>query len=446
MSTQRYTFWRTPEGRPYKKDREKHAPRHILAEIGIRSEDKKNGGFHWIGFDPMQMESAIQSMVAIYDQNNKELNNDDVRSIVYRAVNSAISKQGGGKPITPRAFLNEADRLAAQLFGQPSSQYTLITALSIKSLPAKSIKLLDCEIIPANRNDYPIPPSCSSVDVEEFLPRGYVCIGVKTEGRSVHEAADNAFGMLDVIRGIWNLFATYGRWTLNLSSPIQRRLGVIHKGRFHTLYDDKRQPAVDNYWYDFEYAKAEPFEPRNGWSQIEKERIRAFTHLRKLPYKDDLANIFRRYAVALDHSDHNAALLLLWGILEKITATIGGPYDKTIRRIAWYFGDRRLAKDQINSLRLLRNRYVHAAHSVPDDQGAQMAKWYVDHYLLRLLRNDFRVTTLQEFGEQLGLPRSLAKLKKRRRGLNVAIGYAERWEKNQKTKPTVVQANKIQLP
>ena len=101
----------------------------------------------------------------------------------------------------------------------------------------------------------------------------------------MHEAANNAFEALDIIRGLWNLFATRGRWTHRFGSSSQKPLGLIRKGHYHTLHHRNRQPIEDFFWYDLEYTgEREIFDPSKGWDRIEKERKWALARIRRSPF------------------------------------------------------------------------------------------------------------------------------------------------------------------
>jgi hypothetical protein len=145
-----------------------------------------------------------------------------------------------------------------------------------------------------------------------------------------------------------------------------------------------------------------------------------------LPYRSDLEDVITRYAIALDQADLSVTFLHMWGLLEKITDTIGGNYDETIRRTVRIYGDHLVAKGLLDSLRCRRNQLVHAARSAEErDQIAYLVKSFVDPHLLRLIRNDFDVQNLQEYGEFLSLPREPAILERRQRHLKRALRMAK---------------------
>jgi hypothetical protein len=89
------------------------------------------------------------------------------------------------------------------------------------------------------------------------------------------------------------------------------------------------------------------------------------------------------------------------------------------------YRDDQIAKGLLESLRCRRNQLVHSARSAEErDQIAYLVKSFVDPHLLSLIRNDFDVQSLQEYGEFLGLPRDVAILEKRQRHLKQALRMA----------------------
>jgi hypothetical protein len=182
-------------------------------------------------------------------------------------------------------------------------------------------------------------------------------------------------------------------------------------------------PAADIFWFEPGYVEdRELFKPKNGWDRIEKDRRWVMRHMRRHPYRGDVEQLLIRYVKSLDQTDPDTAFVQMWSILETITGTVGTSYDETIRRASWLFRDREIESEQLEHLRFRRNQYIHAAKSGNEsDQVVYMAKSFVDPHLRQLLRNDFKVESLKEYGEFLALPRTVEILRKRRDQLRRAI-------------------------
>ena len=120
----------------------------------------------------------------------------------------------------------------------------------------------------------------------------------------------------------------------------------------------------------------------------------------------------------------------MWSILEKLPHTVElKGYDATIERIVWPYGDRHLAGELSGAIRQQRNMLVQRARSAEDaDQAIYPVKSFVDPHLLRLLRDDFGVKSLEEYGRHLALSADLGRLKRQRQRVNVAIRFLRNLE------------------
>jgi len=144
--------------------------------------------------------------------------------------------------------------------------------------------------------------------------------------------------------------------------------------------------------------------------------------MRTLSYRKELEDLILRYAAALDQTDHNVALLQMWSILERLTNTVGAHHDETVRRTVWLFKDKDLARNLLDCVRLQRNLYVHAARSAEKpDQATYLIKTFVDPHLFSLIRNDLKVTSLEEYGQHLSLPTDVTTLHRNKRWFAKAI-------------------------
>lgn len=408
----RYVFWRKPTGEPHFGNDDKHAPVSLLAEIG-KTMTVTPGGFSrpWVG--PDEMEFAVKSMAVVIDPNGKELHEVQSSSIVYKGILEAIRQSGGGKPIKAGDVIAEANKLAAEYFRQPLVNYVLVSSLSVEGMPTGGIEIDGCEISRLeSRGKYPYPSTIKRrtfghLYIAKHLESSeYQLVTVTTTGRTISEATEKALGALHLLRGYWTLFGTYGRWTVRFSSsPTTEAVGEVHTGPIHTLHNLDGTLPADVYWFDSNYGGDQKlFCPKKGWDGIEKQRQASMKKLADCPYRQDVEQLIRRFVSALDYTNFDIAFLQMWGILEKVTDTVGANYDETIRRATWIFGDREIASEILEHLRFRRNRYVHAAHSSEQaDQIVYSIKSYIEPHLLALIRNDFEVRSLREYGECLAL-------------------------------------------
>lgn len=252
-----------------------------------------------------------------------------------------------------------------------------------------------------------------------------------TRGRSIHEATDRAISDLTLLRGLWTLYATRGSWSKHFGMREQRSLAAIHAGPVYTLHLPDGSYAEDAFWYDNDLAgRGKPFEPPHGWKNLDANRRWAQRRMASLPHGHEIADLVERYAVALDQTNLDVAFLQLWSLLEKVTDTIGANYDETIRRATWIFADRDTASEILQAMRLQRNRFVHAARSGGErDQMVYAIKNFVEPHLLRLLGNQFRLDSIEEYARFLSLPNSVESLERTCRRVARAHRLLSTWEK-----------------
>ncbi|MCH7685224.1 MAG: hypothetical protein IH899_00835 [Planctomycetes bacterium] len=425
----RYVFWRMPTGQPYKKDDLKFAPHFLLAKMGESAKLNTNDGITWPFLDMFQNELIVRSVTVVLDPDGNELNETDSWLIASQAIRTVISKQGSGKPILPSDFIASGDKVAAAYFRQSVVDYILLTSLSVENLPARRIRICDCEISAlANRGKYTFPESLTirrhdPPFSKHLKSTKYLAIAVRTSGRSEFEATDKALDAINLLRGLWTLFSTRGQWTMRMGSTKQIPIGVIHMGPVHTLHQLDGSPAVDKFWYEPSYSgDMKLYKPKGGWKSLEKLRQRAVRQMKHLPFGAEVERLIMRYIESLDQVNLDVAFVQMWSILEKVTDTIGANYDETIQRATWIFKDRENAKEKLKFLRVQRNQYIHSAKtSENNDQAAYMVKSFIDPHLVRLISNEFEVDSIAEYGKFLALPTNISTLEKHRDQIKRAI-------------------------
>jgi hypothetical protein len=428
----RYVFFRVPtNGKPYRGGDGKNAPNNLLAEIGTKSAVNDEGQVCWPGFLLPKLEPALRAAIVVIGPDDRELNETDAWGIFWRAIAEMV-KKAPGQPLRPDELLAEADRSAAAYFRKPEIPYVLVGSLSVETLPANTIRVGGCVVSPlAERGSrFPLPDVFSlrvsgGAFSEHLRSSRYHLVKVATKGRSMHAGTANALNALNLLRGFWSLFATFGSWSMTVGGTSRKPLGVIHTGPVHTLHTPDGQPVENLYWFDPDFTEDRPLFSGNGkWAKIEKNRRTAMKRLAAHEYRQEVEELLIRYAGALDQPNPDLAFLQMWSILEKITDTVGANYDETIRRTVWLYSEesRPIARDMLESLRYRRNQYVHTGTMANDgDQVAYLIKDFIDPHLLKLIVNPFKVRSLAEYGTFLAMPTDLATLEERRRKLVRAI-------------------------
>ena len=121
-------------------------------------------------------------------------------------------------------------------------------------------------------------------------------------------------------------------------------------------------------------------------------------------------------------------------MLEKLTDT--SKHDEIVQRASRIFADRELATDMLRAMRSRRNQYVHAADAGEDrEQSVHLIKRLVEPHFLCLIRNDFKIQSIQEYGEFLSMPTDLNALNKRLRMTERALRLRKKHEVSGQSAP-----------
>jgi len=427
----KYASWRGPIGRP--SDQAKYIPTAFLRKCGPKLTINENGAVSW-QIEPVidQLLMVLRGAIFIRDPKHEELNEYDAWGLIRKGLINTVKNQGGKQPIDPEQLLKEVNIQAAQFFQTPETEYVVVGSLSVATFPVRSIRINGCKIWPlASRKKYPypdVPGLRLGTNMRKRLDASkYQLVAVKTRGRTHNDAVNRAMRALDVLRGIWTLSLVGGR-NLLAFGPQTTPVGVIHHGPVHTLHKIGGVPVEGIFWREpTSNEDWNLFSLDEGWAKLEKVRKWAFRRLGTSEMGNDIQELIARYAVALDQTDFEIAFLHLWAVLEKLTQTIGGSYDETIKRACWWFDDKDLVKEILECGRLRRNRYVHTAQTAANtDELVHVIKSILDPLLVSLIRDDLRVPSLEDVGRILSLPTDVATLRKERNRYNRAIAILER--------------------
>lgn len=422
-----YARWRTPDGKlhPSKDD---FAPKELLKKLGEESVVAEDGSVQWRTSMFFQLQLVVQSSIGILQIDGKELNEADSNSMIERALHDVAKASGTGNPISPKKLLDAVQSKAVKFFRGPPQSYSLITSLSLKNIGAISTDVFGTTITSVCRDQFPFPVSLRngrSFLAQHVEGTKYTVLAATCDALSVNDAIHRAMSAVEILRGVWSFIYRFGVMTTSwYTSPKRQWIGQIHTGPVHLLYDNANNKLFDEYLYDSAYTEdAELFEPsRGGWSSLEQLRSEVFAKISALPYKDDLLLIFERYAQALHQPNLDVAFLQLWGLIEKITDTIGANYDETVSRAIWPLRPREVVKPLLNMMRTHRNRFVHAGNS-PNERVelCQVAKMVVDYHVDLLVNNAYQVSSLHEYGEFLKLPVAEQTLRDRKAQYELAL-------------------------
>lgn len=427
--TKNYVFWRKATGEPDRKDLERHSPSVALKTIGQKATVQEQDKVSWPAFELDQQILILRSSVAVLDKEQRELNEHDTEEIVSRALRKTIIEAGSGQALRPTNFLKHANSLAAEFFRNKPRDFLLLTSISIEGFRPRSLQIDGATFSSVSKiTGFELPSNLvhSQLDQrfrEHFKRTKYLRLTVSTSGRSASEAFDQAMESANLLRGLWSIVSQFRARTIRLSARTAEPLGVIHKGAIDTLHNLDKSKATDFFWFEPHYIEDRKlFSPKHGWKWLEGQRRKITRKLLRNPLKNVASKLVSRYIDALDNANLDVTFVQLWSLLEKITDTVGSNYDETIRRAAWIYADRNQIKEQLDCVRMRRNRFIHSATSGEEvDQATYLLKDVVDLHLLKILVNDFGFASLEEYGHLLSLPTDFETLKKKRRYLDRAI-------------------------
>jgi hypothetical protein len=410
MSQARYAFWRGPDGKPLPRNREDVGPQELLDRIYRCAKVANDGTVVWHSFNMLRDPPLLQQSIVLKMHNGVELNDTDAERISLDAIKEV--RKAGHKTISPDAYLQALDQLVAIHQRKPSELYLLRTSLSVAELPFRRISLRGCTIRWLKDPKHYVRPAAlnelkGTALWEHGITTHYMPIVIRTSGKTVHEAIEKGMESLSLLRGLWNFRATLGSWTRRLSYSPPAPLAVIHSGPVHTLHRCNGKPAINNYWYEPGHTGDQTlFKKAANWASLSAFIRKAPRVLSANSLRAEVEQLFIRYIQALDRPDEDSAFIRLWNILETMTDTGRNNYDVTITRAVWIYEKPRTQKEELQLLRIRRNRLVHSS-GTSHDGGISIGalKGVVDDHLRFLLFNPFKVRSLQEYSSLLSQPR-----------------------------------------
>lgn len=323
------------------------APSKILREIFEMSETEKDGSvvfysnsFELLPFD--YIKDSIKFSPDTIDESDKD-------EIVVKAIKHCVLN----KTMNPGDFLENISVEAKKINRQYQNRI-LISSLSISKLPFKEIQIFESNIkfykrIPSkfkSRNDI-----LKKLQVNTISDRHYYNCIVSTPTDS------NEIGIhlrnLNILRA---LFSLYNNYTYQMLTTLQKKpVNRVCLGQFHTLHHENGDPFGNDVGYELKFIKLDTVEIIQAKSQFSK----ILNRLQKSPYKEELKTSLVLYVTALDDYDPNISLVLLWNALDKLMNDYPGNYDKIIDRAKIIFGNNSHHSQAINTLKIVRNDYVH---------------------------------------------------------------------------------------
>jgi hypothetical protein len=407
-------------------------PRHALAKLGSLSRRGANGKPEWPGWETNDLFSSLPASFLVVDEFGNELNEHDAWKIVWKAI-SEIVESGFGKPIAITELLSRADKHASAFLRQSRKPYEVATTLSVSDLPSKVLNGWDASIskLKRRKGTYAIPNSVKFSSLGHRLERHqleskYLHLKIRAEGRSDIEASSVALDALGITRAVWSLVALRGSTRFITGALRQPPIGSFLVGPIHTVHALGGADTEGGlYWINQTYADdGRIFKPQKDWSNLERHRRIARSRLGRCKFRGFIESLLLRYIEALDQPDLDVAFLLLWGILENATNTVGAKYQETIKRALWLSDpeERLVSTDLMNIILVHRNRFVHHGSTHHRrDQLAQLLKTILEPHLIRLVYDHFRLSSKEDYWKLVSLTMNATSLRQQQSLLAKAL-------------------------
>lgn len=262
-----------------------------------------------------------------------------------------------------------------------------------KNIPAKYVK--------ARKN---LISNFSSLELSE--QEEYLFVTVSVEAPNTKTAFIRAIGALDVIRAIWQIGFQKSTFPFPVMKGSQYPTdSIISLGQAHTLHKENGNQACEILWYEPDFKKVEVTNVKD-FNLTDSRSTTDLQRLRKNPFKDHVYNSLKSYIHALDHDDQEFRFMKLWTTLEGIVNT--DESTMTIRRVSFFYKDRALNKEILNSLRVARNIN---AHRGVKPFNVEMKNFilcqYIDHLLGFFINNCFKHKGLNQVIDLISLPTEL---------------------------------------
>lgn len=339
----------------WKKDLDPAQFSTIIEKSRILGED---GQVKFQGFDVSIYRTFLYSMV--------NFDADIPDSEGRRIVSAAIFKAGKGE-ITPKSLIREISKLEHEYRKRPIARYVICTSISIdKNQDISRRHFGRSQVIFDRRLPNSFSRAASEISKEanknlfDDSPDNYMAVRVHVSAISESAAVGKALDLLDLLRGIWNLFENQRHHTRISFGGGNEPVNRIILGPFHTLhFPDGKLASKNRYWYERTYLKpVKPFRIKEFEKMLEYENI-VFKKLKACQYQSEMENAIIRYSRALDDRNWDTAFIRLWGILELLTDSVNLQQSKTVSRGSKLFQEIELVRQILTNLKDYRNSSIH---------------------------------------------------------------------------------------
>ena len=333
-------------------------PKTVLSHIGKeRSSPSKGQKAVFNGLSYFQYGPVLQSMLAFPVS---------ARHIDHTAlVSQALSHVQG--ELTPESFLAEINSQLKKEFSQKEKELFVLTSISLEN----SVSLGSCTVdgvkIKFSAKGFPRAFKGSREQIigkhstpATESPESFTRVIIPVKAKSSEVAYSTAIRALDIYRAIWCLHSNVRLEIIGQSwKPINR----IRLGSIHTIHE-KNGAAQHDFWFEPNNFYVQEYKPKHP--ENVKKNIRTIVRrLNGCSYREALYSALIQYVRALDESNPSSALLRLWSAVERLTSPGKGVNENVVRRCAFLRAEPDIAVQELEHLRICRNRFTHEGIESP---------------------------------------------------------------------------------
>ena len=385
-------------------------PDTILKRIAETRTINDKGGVSFSGFELQQHIGVLYSMLSFPDACEQF----DKTRLIWSGLSNARPE------ISKDSFLHAINDALTASLSKRSEKYILVTSISTPSLTRKAeVKVLTHTVkfypngLPRKfRSHKDILEKNKRIEESIDEPKSYTPISIEVTAKSDMEAANKALYEIDLLRGLWCLFAN-PYMQVSMFTNGRGPINVIRLGNCHTLHKPNGASATDACWFEYDYTKANPYKIKNDSQHPRNTRI-ILGRLAKAHYKTSLSDSIVAYARALDEPDPSSAFLRLWTALESLVTPNQADYDLVVKRCSFLFADHEYQKQILEHLREYRNSVV---HTTKEQIEARTNCYYLQIFFRALIwfliNNGTRFKSLSEANEFLDFPNDAESINRR---------------------------------
>lgn len=229
-------------------------PNHLAQRLESSTIRSGSQSVSFGGFQIVEYEVLLYSMLKFPDS---------ISEVAGRKIiQQAIFKAGEKGTITAKGLLTEINKLTSVYMNLPSERYVLVTSLSLpRFISLRKIRINGATIIfePYLPARYQKPRAKITATAKHSLfadlPTDYLSVRVYISAKSTDEAPEMALSVLDLVRGIWNLFYNQ-RHFIRISYGKRSPVNEIVLGPLNTLHHPDGKLVAERWWYEPRYYGA----------------------------------------------------------------------------------------------------------------------------------------------------------------------------------------------